>query len=92
MGGDLAPPPIPSSNQPDTKEAASDNTNSTTIGSDGAQLSIACFCQELIGGRGGQVENTREEITKRKTPKNTKATQFDLEGKSPYIKKIKEMK
>lgn len=36
----LASPPSPtvsSSNQPDTKEAASDNTNSTMIGSDGSQ-------------------------------------------------------
>lgn len=30
-------PKFPSSNQPDTKEAASDNTNSTMIGSDGSQ-------------------------------------------------------
>lgn len=34
----LTPPPsFPSSNKPDTKEAASDNTNSTMIGSDGSQ-------------------------------------------------------
>lgn len=39
-GWPLPPPPqpkFPSSNQPDTKEAASDNTNSTMIGSDGSQ-------------------------------------------------------
>lgn len=57
------PPPtqIPSSNQPDTKEAASDNTNSTMIGSDGSQsaaksggLIIDCFflfaCADRRGG------------------------------------------
>ena len=36
---DRPPPcaPYPSSDKPDTKEAASDNTNSTMIGSDGSQ-------------------------------------------------------
>lgn len=66
------PPPIPSSNQPDTKEAASDNTNSTMIGSDGSQSAaksggviIDCFFCSLVlierGRREGGVIGGRGE-------------------------------
>lgn len=49
-------PPNPSSNKPDTEEAASDNTNSTMIGSDGSQSAaksggviIDCFfCSQVL--------------------------------------------
>lgn len=53
-------PPDPSSNKPDTKEAASDNTNSTMIGSDGSQSAaksggviIDCFFCWLLLIEGG---------------------------------------
>lgn len=54
---DICPwPPVPSSNKPDTKEAAGDNTNSTMIGSDGSQSAaksggviIDCFFFVFFG-------------------------------------------
>lgn len=69
-------PSVPSSNKSDTKEAASDNTNSTMIGSDGSQsaakiggMIIDCFfCSlvliegGLIGGRCGGKNITGEGV------------------------------
>lgn len=65
---EVTPPSLfPRSNQPDRREAASDNTNSTMIGSDGPQssetnevawLSIAFF---LFEGGGGRLEEDEEE-------------------------------
>lgn len=54
-------PSVPSSNKPDTKEAANDNTNSTMIGSDGSQSAaksggviIDCFfCSQVLIEWGG---------------------------------------
>lgn len=63
-------PKFPSSNQPDTKEAASDNTNSTMIGSDGSQSAaksggviIDCFFLFTSAdrrGRGGWLEEDED--------------------------------
>lgn len=44
------PPSLPSSNQPETKKAASDNTNSTMIGSDGSQSAVGGGEKKKGGG------------------------------------------
>lgn len=56
-------PSVPSSNKPDTKEAASDNTNSTMIGSDGSQSAaksggviIDCFFCSPVLIEGGEFD------------------------------------
>lgn len=76
----LALAPVPSSNKPDTKKAAGDNTNSTMIGSDGSQSAaksggviIDCFFFFLSAsadrreeGVGDWSEMSREKFTDRR--------------------------
>lgn len=74
-------PLIPSSDQPDTKEAASDNTNSTMIGSDGSQSAaksggviIDCFFCFASADRGGGGGGGRIQGRMRKLGKNLPGT------------------